>query len=71
MPQPLPNYQKSRCLRTARVQLTAWLYGDIYHAAGATRELRNQLFRSGKESAGFASLSWMYQGIDPLNPFKD
>jgi 3-hydroxybenzoate 6-monooxygenase len=59
------EYQQARYLRTGRVQLTARFYGDIYHAAGVTRELRNQMFRSGRESAGFAGLKWMYEGIDP------
>ena len=53
-------------MRTGRVQLTARFYGDIYHATGVTRELRNQMFQSGKEAAGFAGLKWMYDGIDPL-----
>ncbi len=59
------EYQQLRYLRTARVQLTARFYGDIYHAAGVTRELRNALFQSGTESAGFAGLSWLYHGIEP------
>ncbi|TAG79001.1 MAG: 3-hydroxybenzoate 6-monooxygenase [Burkholderiales bacterium] len=62
-------YERARYLRTARVQLTARFYGDIYHASGVTRELRNQLFQSGKESAGFAGLKWMYDGIDPATMF--
>ena len=65
LPQALLRYQDARYLRTARVQLTARFYGDIYHAAGVTRELRNQLFQNGQESAGFAGLQWMYRGIDP------
>ena len=64
------KYQQARYLRTGRVQLTARFYGDIYHAAGVTRELRNQMFQSGKESAGFAGLKWMYDGIDPRNLFN-
>jgi salicylate hydroxylase len=63
-------YQKARYLRTARVQLTARLYGDIYHAAGATRDLRNAMFQSGQESAGFAGLSWLYQGVDLQSLFQ-
>ncbi|MDZ4144433.1 MAG: 3-hydroxybenzoate 6-monooxygenase, partial [Burkholderiales bacterium] len=54
------KYQAVRYLRTGRVQLTARFYGDIYHAAGVQRELRNQIFQSGAESAGFAGLKWMY-----------
>ena len=62
-------YQQARYLRTGRVQLTSRLYGDIYHAAGVQRELRNQMFQSGRESAGFAGLKWMYDGIDPAHLF--
>jgi 3-hydroxybenzoate 6-monooxygenase len=64
------KYQQARYLRTGRVQLTARFYGDIYHAAGVQRELRNQLFQSGTESTGFAGLKWMYEGIDLKNLFK-
>jgi 3-hydroxybenzoate 6-monooxygenase len=70
IPRALQRYQQARYLRTARVQLTARFYGDIYHASGVTRELRNQLFQSGQESAGFAGLKWMYEGIDPERLFK-
>jgi salicylate hydroxylase len=65
------HYQQARYLRTGRVQLTARFYGDIYHAAGVQRELRNRMFQSGQESAGFAGLQWMYKGIDPKNLFKE
>jgi 2-polyprenyl-6-methoxyphenol hydroxylase-like FAD-dependent oxidoreductase len=64
------KYQQARYLRTGRVQLTARLYGDIYHAAGVARELRNRMFQGGEESAGFAGLSWMYKGVD-LNRLFD
>jgi 2-polyprenyl-6-methoxyphenol hydroxylase-like FAD-dependent oxidoreductase len=64
------KYQKARYLRTGRVQLTARFYGDIYHASGVARELRNRMFQSGEESAGFAGLKWMYQGIDPDRLFS-
>jgi 2-polyprenyl-6-methoxyphenol hydroxylase-like FAD-dependent oxidoreductase len=68
--QAFQNYQQARYLRTGRVQLTARFYGDIYHAAGVQGELRNHMFQSGKESAGFAGLKWMYDGIDPQNLFN-
>jgi 2-polyprenyl-6-methoxyphenol hydroxylase-like FAD-dependent oxidoreductase len=69
VPQAFRRYQEARYLRTGRVQLTARFYGDIYHASGVQRELRNQMFRSGSESAGFAGLKWMYEGIAPHNLF--
>jgi 2-polyprenyl-6-methoxyphenol hydroxylase-like FAD-dependent oxidoreductase len=68
--QAFRKYQQARYLRTGRVQLTARLYGDIYHASGVARELRNQLFQSGTESAGFAGLQWMYNGIEPGRLFE-
>ena len=64
------KYQQARYLRTGRVQLTARFYGDIYHASGVQRELRNQMFQSGHESAGFAGLKWMYDGIEPSRLFQ-
>ncbi|MBG9387221.1 3-hydroxybenzoate 6-monooxygenase [Caenimonas aquaedulcis] len=64
------KYQGARYLRTGRVQLTARFYGDIYHASGVQRELRNRMFQSGTESAGFAGLKWMYEGIDPPTMFR-
>ena len=69
-PSAFELYQQARYLRTGRVQLTARLYGDIYHASGVQRELRNQLFQGGAESAGFAGLKWMYDGIEPSKLFK-
>ena len=62
--QAFQAYPAARYLRTGRVQLTSRFYGDIYHASGVQRELRNRMFQSGQESAGFAGLKWMYQGID-------
>jgi 2-polyprenyl-6-methoxyphenol hydroxylase-like FAD-dependent oxidoreductase len=67
VPQAFQKYQQARYLRTGRVQLTARFYGDIYHASGVQRELRNRMFQSGRESAGFAGLKWMYDGIDPAS----
>jgi len=64
IPDAWRKYQDARYLRTGRVQLTARFYGDIYHASGVQRELRNRMFQGGEESAGFAGLKWMYQGLD-------
>ncbi|MFO1225279.1 MAG: 3-hydroxybenzoate 6-monooxygenase [Burkholderiaceae bacterium] len=64
-------YQQARYLRTGRVQLTARFYGEIYHASGVMRELRNRMFQSGREAAGFIGTHWLYQGIDPERPFDD
>jgi 3-hydroxybenzoate 6-monooxygenase len=71
VPGALRAYQRARYLRTGRVQLTARFYGEIYHASGVMRELRNRMFQSGDESAGFIGTHWLYQGIDPERPLAD
>jgi 2-polyprenyl-6-methoxyphenol hydroxylase-like FAD-dependent oxidoreductase len=60
-------YQDERYLRTARVQITSRYYGDIYHAAGVVRELRNQFLAPGPGSdphnPSFEGVAWLYDGI--------
>ncbi|HWP26165.1 MAG TPA: 3-hydroxybenzoate 6-monooxygenase [Xanthobacteraceae bacterium] len=53
------KYQSLRYLRTARVQLMARVFGQIYHAEGVLRELRNQVL--GEWTAqGSLDMSWLY-----------
>jgi salicylate hydroxylase len=60
-------YERERYLRTARVQITSRYYGDIYHAAGVVRELRNQFLApkpgADPENPSFAGVAWLYEGI--------
>jgi 3-hydroxybenzoate 6-monooxygenase len=56
------DYQAMRYLRTARVQLTARFYGDVYHASGATADLRNAMLK-GKDPDNHEGLAWLYDGI--------
>jgi len=61
-------YQDERYLRTARVQITARYYGDIYHAAGVVREVRNWFLapKQGADSNAkptFEGVAWLYDGI--------
>lgn len=55
-------YTAKRYLRTARVQVTARYYGDLYHASGVVRELRNQLL-SGRDPENPEGMAWLYDGI--------
>jgi 3-hydroxybenzoate 6-monooxygenase len=59
------QYQQLRYLRTARVQLTARLFGEIYHASGATRDLRNSVLKDWTTS-GAVDMSWLYGHQDHL-----
>ena len=54
-------YQQQRYLRTARVQLTARLYGHVYHAAGASADLRNEFLRTKTPAQIFESMAWIYE----------
>ncbi|MBO39469.1 MAG: salicylate hydroxylase [Rhodospirillaceae bacterium] len=54
------DFPGKRYMRTGRVQLTARFYGDIYHAEGVTRELRNLMLSSKKEGNPYAGIEWLY-----------
>jgi 2-polyprenyl-6-methoxyphenol hydroxylase-like FAD-dependent oxidoreductase len=63
------NYRDLRYLRTARVQLMARVFGEVYHASGVNRELRNKVLREWTEQGGF-DMSWLY-GEQPELPHVD
>lgn len=63
VPAALTRYWQRRYLRTARVQLTARLYGEVYHARGATRDLRNQVLQQRTEAQAYESLAWLYEPL--------
>jgi 3-hydroxybenzoate 6-monooxygenase len=60
------KYQELRYLRTARVQLMARVFGEIYHASGVNRELRNKVLREWMTQGG-VDMSWLY-GEQPELP---
>ncbi|MDB5967106.1 MAG: 3-hydroxybenzoate-6-hydroxylase [Polaromonas sp.] len=55
--------QEERYLRTGRVQLTARMYGEVYHAHGVARQLRNQMLMPRTVEQGYASLAWLYDPV--------
>ncbi len=58
------EYQQLRYLRTSRVQLTARLFGDIYHAEGATADLRSQMLGAQDPTKPGEGMAWLYEGLD-------
>ena len=56
-------YQQQRMNRTARVVLTARVFGQICHARGGARILRNELL-AGRSPDNPWEIAWLYQGID-------
>lgn len=56
-------YEQERYLRTARVQLTARFYGEIYHAMDVRRDLRNSILKAATPEAAMNGPAWLYNGI--------
>jgi 2-polyprenyl-6-methoxyphenol hydroxylase-like FAD-dependent oxidoreductase len=59
------RYQESRYLRTARVQITSRLYGEVYHASGVVRELRNSILSAQTPEQAYEGFSWIYDYQGP------
>ena len=57
------SYEQLRYLRTARVQVTARYYGDVFHASGVVRELRNELLAGRSPQTAYDGMAWLYDGI--------
>ena len=53
-------YQKSRVARTARVVLSAREMGRIFHAKGAERLVRNELWKGRTPERFYDALEWLY-----------
>lgn len=56
-------YRESRYLRTARVQLTARLFGDIYHASDASADLRKVMLSKRTSEQAWEGTAWLYEGV--------
>lgn len=60
------SYPSKRYLRTARVQLTSRFYGDVFHAEGVARELRNTLLPRRTPEQAYQGMAWLYGGVDDV-----
>jgi salicylate hydroxylase len=61
-------YENARYLRAARIQLTSRQFGDVYHAVGVERELRNHLLAGARPEVLLEMLAWVFgaKGMDSL-----
>lgn len=62
------RYQDRRYLRTGKVQMSARLYGEFYHAAGVNRELRNQFVQGRSLAQTLDGMAWLYDSSSVLPP---
>jgi salicylate hydroxylase len=53
-------YQNLRYLRTGRMQIMARLYGEVYHASGVVREVRNHVLGERTPEQAYESMAWIY-----------
>ena len=53
-------YQQARYIRAARLQLTSRLYGEVFHASGATRDLRNAVLGDRTPAQAYDGMAWIY-----------
>lgn len=58
------RYQRERYLRTTRTQVTARIFGEIYHAADAVRDLRRAILGNRTPEQAINGMAWLYDGID-------
>lgn len=56
-------YEKARYLRTARLQLSARIFGEIIHCGGGARDVRNHLLEQ-RPFGSWQELAWVHGGID-------
>jgi 3-hydroxybenzoate 6-monooxygenase len=59
-------YQDARIPRTARVQRSARIWGEIWHLDGTAKLVRDELFRQRRDD-DHAHVEWLYgRGADPM-----
>ncbi|MEV4001838.1 FAD-dependent oxidoreductase [Actinomadura sp. NPDC049753] len=54
--------QRARAPRTARVQTSARVWGEIWHADGLARSLRNELFTT-RPGDDYRHIDWLYSDV--------
>jgi salicylate hydroxylase len=64
VPAALRAYEDIRYLRAARIQLTSRQFGEVYHATGVLRELRNTLLATARPEALYDTLGWVFGAAD-------
>ncbi len=54
------RYAEARYPRTAKVQITARIYGEFYHARGVTAGLRNPMLGARTPEVAYDGMEWLY-----------
>jgi salicylate hydroxylase len=62
LPAAFRAYEDARVLRTGRVQLMSKVYGEVFHAAHVTAELRNAMLANRTPEQSWDGMAWLYDG---------
>ena len=57
------QFERARCVRTARVTLESNAIWDMYHAAGVARDVYWQAFGERSDEDVYQCLAWLYDGF--------
>jgi 2-polyprenyl-6-methoxyphenol hydroxylase-like FAD-dependent oxidoreductase len=64
------RYQTMRLVRASRVQISSQLLGLLYHAAGAARLVRNDLYQGRSADRYYDALDWIFCAPDYVRGFR-
>ena len=69
-PAAFQRYQEMRLVRASRVQISSRLLGLLYHAAGATRLVRNDLYQGRSAERYYDALDWIFSAPEYVRRFR-
>ena len=64
------RYQAMRLVRASRVQISSQLLGLLYHASGAARLVRNDLYQGRPAERYYDALDWIFSAPDYVRGFR-
>jgi len=69
-PAAFQRYQEMRLVRASRVQISSRLLGLLYHAAGAARLVRNDLYQGRSAERYYDALDWIFSAPEYVRRFR-
>ena len=69
-PAAFQRYQALRLVRASRVQISAGLLGLLFHASGAARLVRNEIYMGRTIERHYEALDWIFSAPDYVRGFR-
>src|SRR6266571_4559442 len=64
------RYQALRLVRASRVQISSRMLGLLYHAAGVSRRVRNDIYQGRPAERYYDALDWIFSAPDYVQRFR-